>query len=205
MIDTQIFDNVLPLNTQQRLLSYVADEMFDWNDYNHVKTAGMYYKDVSFNSDDAVVVPSDSLIKLVYYNNFRQSKIFDETLYWLGMSVLDEYQRLTGDTVNAVMRIKVNNQSKSIVLGYDERCCNEIHVDNFEEHKTLIYYLNDSDGDTFLFDKIWNPNEKHYKVNIEQRVTPKQGRIVCFNGRRFHAPSNPIYYPRRYIMNINFV
>jgi hypothetical protein len=204
MNDIIVLDNVLPTITQNRLKDYVSSEVFEWNDYNHVQTAGFYFKDFTFESD-ATTVPSDSMIKLVYYNNFIQSKIFDRTLYWLGMAVIDEYQQKTGDRVDTVMRMKVNNQKKSIVPGYDQKCCNEIHVDNFEHHKTLIYYINDSDGDTFLFDKLYTENTKDYKLETFQRVTPKQGRVVCFNGRRFHAPSNPLFYNRRFILNINFI
>lgn len=202
--DIILLDNVLPLQTQERFKSFVSGENFEWNDYNHIQTAGFYFKNFTFESD-ATTVPSDSLIKLCYYNNFRESKIFDETIYWLGIAVLDEYEKQTGDRVNQIMRMKVNNQSKSVITGYDERCCNEIHVDNFEYHKTLIYYINDTDGDTFLFDKIYTEDQTEYNLKTIQRVTPKQGTAVCFNGRRFHAPSNPLFYNRRYILNINFI
>jgi len=205
MIETQIYDNILPKQTEQRFSEYTKGGNFGWVDYNHVATSGAYFKGLTVNPLDTVQVPSDSLIKLVYYNNFKESKIFDDTFYQLALSVLDEYQRLSGDTVEAVMRVKVNNQTKNHLPGWHDNCCNEIHVDNFEEHKTIIYYLNDSDGDTFLFDKIWNSEQFEYDVKVEQRVTPKLGRMVAFNGLRFHAPSNPMFHPRRYIMNINFV
>lgn len=199
-----VLDNLLPSLTQERFKEYVSNEHFEWNDYNHIQTAGVYFKDLNFESD-AMMVPSDSMIKLCYYNNFLKSKVFDQTVYWLGMAVLDEYQRQTGDTVTAVMRMKVNNQKKSVIEGYNNTCCNEIHVDSFEDHKTLIYYINDSDGDTFLFDKLYDEGTSEYNVKTIQRVSPKQGRIVCFNGRRFHAPSNPLFYNRRFILNINFI
>lgn len=203
MNDIQVFDNILPKPTQHRFLDYVSSSEFEWHDYNHILTAGMYFKDLSFKSD-AIAVPSDSLIKLCYYNDFRNSKIFDQTIFWLGLAILDEYSRRTNTTVNGIMRMKVNNQSRSATEGYSSECCNEIHVDSFEPHKTLVYYLNESDGDTFLFDKMWNQNDKHYDVKTVQRVTPQQGRAVVFDGHRFHAPSNPLFRPRRYVLNINF-
>jgi hypothetical protein len=201
--DIIVLDDVLPSQTQRRFAQYVSDSNFDWCDYNHVLTAGMYFKDVSVESD-LTMVPSDALVKLAYYNDFRNSKIFDQTLYWLGIAVLDDFSHKTGVQVNGVMRMKINNQGRSLVNGYTEQCCNEIHVDNFEEHRTLVYYINDSDGDTILFDKLWNRNDKHYSVTTVNRVSPKRGRAVCFNGLRFHAPSNPIYNRRRYVLNINF-
>jgi hypothetical protein len=204
MNDIIVLDNIIPKATQDRFAYYISGGEFAWKDYNHITTSGAYFKDLTFNSD-AVMVPSDSLISLVYYNNFKESKVFDQSVFWLGVAVLDEYERRTGNKVSAIMRMKVNNQGQSTVDGYDDNCCNEIHVDNFEEHKTIVYYVNDCDGDTFLFDRLWEEGEKHYDVKTLQRVTPQQGRAVCFNGLRFHAPSNPIYGRRRYILNINFI
>lgn len=203
MNDIITFDNILPKLTQQRFAGYVADSEFDWKDYNHILTAGMYFKNLSFSSD-AISVPTDASVKLCYYNDFRRSKIFDQTIFWLGLAILDEYSERTNTHINGIMRMKVNNQSRSLTHGYDTNCCNEIHVDSFEPHKTLVYYINDSDGDTFLFDKLWNKDDKHYDLKTALRVTPKMGSAVCFDGHRFHAPSNPIFRPRRYVLNINF-
>lgn len=204
MNDAIVLDNIIPKQTQQRFAAYVSNTDFEWKDYNHILSAGFYFENLSFDSD-AISVPSDSLIKLCYFNNFKQSKILDQTIYWLGIAILDAYSQATGTTVSSIMRMKINNQMRSTASGYDENCCNEIHVDNFDSHKTLVYYINDSDGDTFLFNKMYDRNINHYDLKTLQRVSPKQGRAVCFNGLQFHAPSNPIYQQRRYILNINFI
>ena len=204
MNDIIIIDDLLPKQTSHRFTQYVSDPGFAWNDYNHIHTTGMYYERLSFDAD-VNVVPTDSLVKVCYYNNFRKEEILDQTVYWLSIAVLDEYCRRTGDTVNQILRVKVNNQGKSLVPGYDENCCNEIHVDTFEPHKTIVYYLNDSDGDTFLFDQLYDQNKNHYDVKTLERVSPKQNRLAKFNGHRFHSPSNPLYHHRRYLLNINFI
>ena len=104
------------------------------------------------------------------------------------------------------MRIKFNCQTKSIFDNYDVNSCNEIHIDNeTPNNKTLLYYINDSDGDTFLFDKIWNQTDSEFDLSVLLRAEPKQGRAITFDTWRFHAPSNPIYTQRRYVMNINFL
>jgi hypothetical protein len=71
------------------------------------------------------------------------------------------------------------------------------HIDNaFEEQLTAIYYVNDSDGDTYFFDE----NGK-----VAQRLTPKKGRLVWWKGRIFHAKSSPIKTPQRLVLNINML
>lgn len=66
------------------------------------------------------------------------------------------------------------------------------HTDRPEEHLGLIYYVNDSDGDTIFFE-----GDKEL-----QRVSPKKGRIVIFDGNTLHAGGFPTDNPRC-IVNYN--
>ena len=90
------------------------------------------------------------------------------------------------------IRIKINMLTR--IPNYNKDCHNQPHVDMDEEHITKIYYVNDSDGDTFFFDKDYN---------ILERVSPKKGRLVEFKGNVIHAGSNPIEKERRMVININ--
>ena len=56
------------------------------------------------------------------------------------------------------------------------------HTDLSIPHSALIYYVNDSDGATVLFD-----DDK----NIIQEVEPKRGRILLFNGSISHGGGIP--------------
>jgi len=71
------------------------------------------------------------------------------------------------------------------------------HIDNgFQEQITAIYYVNDSDGDTFFFDN---------SGNITERLTPKKGRVVWWKGRIFHAKSSPTKKENRVVINFNLL
>jgi hypothetical protein len=92
-----------------------------------------------------------------------------------------------------------------------QRCCGAIHaittdtskIDNIHvnrdvPHLVMLYYVNDSDGDTILYDKtreeiplevLW-PDE-YCNLNITNRISPKKGRVLFFDGRTYHAPSGP--------------
>ena len=76
---------------------------------------------------------------------------------------------------------------------------------------TAIYYLNDSDGDTFFFNEFLDPNIKRFingydpsLFTVAKSVKPKQGKLVLFDGRRYHASSYPESTPERMVLNINF-
>tara|TARA_R100001079_G_scaffold94109_1_gene56927 strand:+ start:132 stop:725 length:594 start_codon:yes stop_codon:yes gene_type:complete len=62
------------------------------------------------------------------------------------------------------------------------------HTDLFEKHFVMLYYVMDSDGDTI----IYNETEKSDKYTIKQKVTPKQGRVVLFDGSLYHTAEQPI-------------
>lgn len=200
-------DDVIPKSTQDRFLGYVASTSFNWNDFNHMKTAGTYGEmSHTVSSDEVTVYPSDALIKLAYANDGRNKVTLEETATHLAMSVLDEYAKRNGVYIVDILRIKINCQTRSQFANYDINSCNDIHIDNeVPNNKTLVYYINDSDGDTFLFDKLFDGKTDHYDVKTLMQVHPKKGRAIVFDSWRFHAPSNPLFSQRRYVLNINFI
>ena len=65
------------------------------------------------------------------------------------------------------------------------------HIDTDDKHFVMLYYVCDSDGDTI----IYNEREKDRPdgiYTIKQRVTPKQGRVVLFDGWLMHTAEQPI-------------
>jgi len=72
---------------------------------------------------------------------------------------------------------------------------NNIHRDQNFPHVVCVYYVDDSDGDTLIFDDS--------KTNVVQRIHPKRGRAVFFDGLRYHASSCP-QENLRIILNYNF-
>jgi hypothetical protein len=74
-----------------------------------------------------------------------------------------------------------------------------IHINQETPHLVLLYYVNDSDGDTIIYDKTIEdtdydfdmyPDERH-EFKIVKKITPKRGRILLFDGRTYHASSSP--------------
>lgn len=77
---------------------------------------------------------------------------------------------------------------------------NNPHVDADIDHIVILYYLTDADGDTI----IYNETTKSDKYTIMDRVQPKKGRCVIFNGKHYHSSSQPTNGIRATI-NINIV
>jgi hypothetical protein len=73
-----------------------------------------------------------------------------------------------------------------------------IHINQETPHLVMLYYVNDADGDTILYDKTASDilDDKMYideecEFNIVNKISPKRGRILFFDGRTYHASSTP--------------
>lgn len=96
--------------------------------------------------------------------------------------------------------------------------CN-FHVDHPYTHLSVLLYLNDTDGDTLLSDQFFNSLydtpfrnncnlndniEDDDKVTILERVSPKKGRILIFNGENYHTSMCPTEKERAVLVSTLF-
>ena len=63
-----------------------------------------------------------------------------------------------------------------------------IDLDEGERHIVVLYYAKDSDGDTV----IYNERTESDTYTVKQKVTPKQGRVVIFDGGQYHTAQQAI-------------
>ena len=74
-------------------------------------------------------------------------------------------------------------------LNLKDRSVDTPHIDIYnKEHLVALYYVCDSDGDTI----IYNERKESESYTIKQRVTPKQGRMVIFDGWLMHTAEQPL-------------
>ena len=58
-----------------------------------------------------------------------------------------------------------------------------IDLDEGDKHIVVLYYVITSDGDTI----IYNQRTESDVYTVKQKVTPKQGRVVIFDGGLYHT------------------
>jgi hypothetical protein len=147
---------------------------------------------------------SDQFVHALYQEGAKRSPYFDVVFpffYFL--------EEKTGIVLNAIERIKANMLMKrqpskdnkdSKDAGAD--AYNTPHIDiPTPKHKSLLYYVKDCDGDTFIF------NETYYdkrKLTVRKRITPKKGTAVIFDSNIWHASSNPRENMNRIVLNFIF-
>ena len=104
-----------------------------------------------------------------------------------------------------ILRIKANLYPKIWDNNIDAH--QTPHIDDNDSHWTMIYYVNDSDGDTFLFNEhvgFCKDATSISNLTIAQRIAPKKGRFVFFKGNRLHAGMHPKNNNYRIVLNFNF-
>lgn len=70
------------------------------------------------------------------------------------------------------------------------------HINIPDPHIVGLYYVNDSDGDTVLFNQTWDDIPygqltDETQLSEYQRISPKKGRMLFFNGNRWHTSTSP--------------
>ena len=73
-------------------------------------------------------------------------------------------------------------------LKSDEVDTPHIDLDEGHRHIVVLYYVKDSDGDTV----IYNERTESDTYTIKQKVTPKQGRVVIFDGGQYHTAEQAV-------------
>jgi hypothetical protein len=86
----------------------------------------------------------------------------------------------------------------------DQPYLNGAHVDLMFPHKTLLLYLNDSDGDTLIYKERADHPDWTGPLTLDQAVAPKANRAVLFDGQQLHTGTTPVKTARRVVLNINY-
>jgi hypothetical protein len=191
------FDDIVNSKIQNELQTYVQNENLQWLDVKNI--TGVDYGNEK-NLFPAKVIDDEkmdeNILKLI-------NIIIDSSLLKINKKFLKKY------------RIKINKTIPHIFDLKEEHKL--LHVDKWEQHVTIIYYINDCDGDTLIFN---DKNNKHLNIikqgkvkdngldfeNFEliKNISPKKGRVVMFDGNLWHYGKYPTKGERN-VININLV
>jgi hypothetical protein len=186
----QIVDNFVNPIFQDQIEQIISYPAFTWN-YNKCGTQSEY--DTQFHFIDEKTVDSAQFTHKLNNDNYYDSYITKYLVH-----CMEEY--FGRNFSDRLVRVKVNMLLKDST--YKVHNYHIPHVDWKEETESAIYYVNDSDGDTFFFNE--KPNQNFTNITVKQRVTPRKGRLVLFDSSYLHASSSPIINNERIIINLVF-
>ena len=193
----KVFENLIPLPIQNEL-----ESLFEMND--DIKWSVL--NKISRNPDkfkfDKNIIEAPGASHILFWDGDIASVHFHAVkpiLYYLEERAdikLDQLERI---------RVRKTFYAK----GHDENKYTPPHVDlpELENYMSLVYYVHDTDGDTFFFAEEHEVGSKDTylkKGTIIKRVSPKKGSAILFPGRTFHAGNSPINNNTRTIINFDF-
>lgn len=195
-----ILDDVVPLELQNSIEQLCLSNSFPWywdesSNYTSIKNRNSNDEDYHTMTNISEGIDIPQFVHSVYHHKHNGESYYFNTFNSL-LSCLPL-------SIDKLLRIKLN-------LNYVEAKPYSIpHVDfvGIENLVTIIYYVNDSCGDTVIFNEKRNSNELPdcEKLTIKQSITPKKGRFVMFDGTYLHAGGFPSSKTPRVVLNANVI
>ena len=173
----KVIDNIISKEEQEQIKSLLLDKPFPW----------YYLNDVSKRDNTHQKRPGLSHFFILEKNkinsdNFKDVElIIDNTSKKLKIKVKDILQ------VRSFLQLPLNKNF--LGKGIDTP-----HIDSLEPHIVFLYYVCDSDGDTIIYDyKTEKEGDVPFFEDVKEkkRITPKQGRVVVFDGLYWHTAEQP--------------
>lgn len=153
-----------------------------------------FVPDISFGSRQGKNSPgfSHSFYLKGEYNNNGSETIVTPEYDFIKPILLEGLDKLNlGLNLEDLFRSRARLTIPRPELSEEERI-DAAHIDYGFPHLVLIYYVNSVDGDTLLLDG----NDK-----IVERVSPRRGRVLLFDGSIRHCSTTPTQNPRIIINN----
>ena len=131
---------------------------------------------------------------------FSQEKGWSSDASPLIQAMLHVAESKMGFSITGLVRVKAN----LLTLSGNGPSPLDIHRDMMMapkelegKHKSLLYYVDDFDGNTLIFDEN--------RENLVQQITPKFNSAILFDSRTWHSSSPPMQNKRRVVINSIFL
>ena len=187
-----IIDDFLPKVKFDELSKFVLSNEFPWFYASHVSLPPDE-QDIN----DEYAFETDGFYHMLFADEINYNGMFFDKFLPFFEQCTERFGYTQDDLIRARLGLK---QPK---IGYKVENYNLPHVDYTFPHDTIIYYLNDSDGDTRIFDQNAKTAPDAKSFTVQQTVEPKENRLLLFDGRQYHTASNPMQVNRRIVLNVN--
>lgn len=160
----------------------VSDQLADILEASYFRVPFYYLNNITYAGNTTLYKPG-------FYHNISDKESIQSDLYSSMLHVLYTFAHKANIEINTIIRSRL-----FLLMPNSKDIDYQIHRDFDFAHKVFIYYVNNSEGPT----KLYNNNE------LIDKVQPKKGRGLFFDGSIFHKSTQPIY-TTRLILNVNFL
>ena len=189
-------ENIIPLDYQNHIEKIMLGSDFPW-----------YYNPNLVSPDQQLLhrVDNHQGFNHLFLESGKPSTYF-QSVYPLVLSITSQECMASA---NNLVRMRANLTLNAAGSSLQHHLP---HIDTWRPHWVAIYYVNDSDGDTIIFNET-NDTYKSGQTDInkslsnnftiKRRVTPKKGKVLIFEGKYYHTSSWPTVNKCRSVININ--
>lgn len=180
-------DDVIPKLYQDQIEAETTSNRMVWHFLQEsgrraaVETNYTGFCNTIFHADDRMMAPSP-MVTLV-------------------MPLLFMYCDKAKIPFNTLLRIRIGLFPRTMI----EVPHHNPHVDFYIPHNVGIYYVNEADGDTSIFNETSEQVSfdqslnytKEGKFTLSKSISPKKGKMIGFDGKHYHASMHPMKSPSR--------
>lgn len=181
------YNQFVDTDYQNKIYKYLTDINFPW--YFMEDATDEFIHNTPEKS-------TPSFGNLIYYNQHETN-----THYEFFKPLIDNLEVKCDLKIKELLRVRAGFllNTKYTLLSAPYRH-NTPHRDFQFEHYTAVYYVNQADGETVIFNET-APKEKY---SAWHKCMPDKGKLLLFNGWHYHASTCPKVFTKRLAITINF-
>ncbi len=193
-MEIEQFDNFFHKIQYKSIVKLLESPKLEWKFMRHPSLGSEQFKKYYENS--SIVRDSPTFAHFFYRYELPQ-RVYEFDIYNLFYNKLKSIY----SSEIKIYRIRAN---LTLPCPDYQHSYNPPHVDWEEyKHKTLIYYINTTDGNTVLFDEKFPEYSENNVTKIYKVIPPIENKAIIFDGFRYHAGS-PSLTEIRMLINVNF-
>jgi len=201
-----VIKDLMPYDFQNSIIDRMRGEnSFPWYTIDRIGHKDYFDKNDTNVYIDKKVSDYGGLYHMILDEGIPRS---DDCYFFI--KILESYCSIMNKNISTIHRVRIRYTHPVPNHNNEKYAAPHIDFNSEVDFTTLVYYVDDSDGDTILFSKKHIAGEEYDPIVKEPltevyRHTPKKGEAIVFNGHRYHAGNYPVNYGRRIVINFDFV
>jgi|TARA_B100000282_G_C31647019_1_gene451262 hypothetical protein len=181
-----VFDDIINLTYQTK----IKELMMNKGSYNNLHFPWYVIKDISCSEEY-----EDQGGRFVFIHNFAVEEGISSQFHPFFLKLIQNSCK----KIN-LKKVEIHQGSSILELPSFEKDFIDDPYASVKNSVSMIYFVTDSDGDVI----IYNEKEKSKSYTIKKKISPKQGRVILFDGELYHVDEEPNEY-LRCTVNYDFI
>ena len=168
-----VFDDIINLTYQTKIKELIMNK----GTYNNLHFPWYVIKDISCSEEY-----EDQGGRFVFIHNFAVEEGISSQFHPFFLKLIQNSCK----KIN-LKKVEIHQGSSILELPSFEKDFIDDPYASVKNSVSMIYFVTDSDGDVI----IYNEKEKSKSYTIKKKISPKQGRVILFDGELYHVDEEP--------------